>query len=151
MSEQENVQIARKTIENLNQHKPEANDQYISDDLRGEAAGFAGVMNKEQNRMYTQQFIDGFPDLHFDLKDTIAQGDKVAVVWVARGTHKAPLATPTGETIPPTNRSVTTPGVTVLEFRNNMVVRQDIYWDQVAFLAQLGVLNPQDIASRARR
>ena len=151
MSEQENIQIARKIIDNFNRHDPDANDQYLANDVRVEAAGTTGVMNKDQNRTYNHQFFDAFPDLHFDLKDTIAQGDKVAVVWVAKGTHKAPLATPTGQSIPATNRTVSMPGVTIVEFHNNMVVHQEIYWDQVAFLTQLGVLNPQELVSRAKR
>jgi steroid delta-isomerase-like uncharacterized protein len=151
MSEQENIQIARKTIDNFNKHDPDANDQYLANDVRVDAAGSTGSMNKEQTRMYYHQFFDAFPDIHFDLKDTIAQGDKVAVVWVAKGTHKAPLVTLTGQSIPATNRTVVTPGVTIVEFRNNMVVRQEIYWDQVAFLTQLGVLNPQELVSRAKR
>jgi predicted ester cyclase len=90
--------------------------------------------------MYTQLFLEAFPDLHFDIKDVIAQGDKAAVSWVAKGTHTAPLKTPGGDPIPATNKKVTVPGSTIYEFRHNLIARQEIYWDQVAFLAQLELL-----------
>ena len=151
MSEQENIKIVRQFFENFNNHEPDANDVYVANDARTEAAGAPGVMNKDQSRMYNHRFLDAFPDLHFDVKDIIAQGEKVAATWVAKGTHKAPLAGPGGESIPATNRSVSTPGCTVVEFRNNLVVRQEIYWDQVQFLTQLGLISEQDLVSRNRR
>jgi predicted ester cyclase len=83
--------------------------------------------------------MDAFMDLHFDLKDIVAQGDKVAVSWIAKGTHGAPLRTPTGDSIPATNKKVTLPGCSIVEIRNSLITRQDIYWDQVKFLMQLEV------------
>jgi steroid delta-isomerase-like uncharacterized protein len=152
VSEQENVTIVRKWFDNLNSHNLDHNDQFLANDVRVEAAGAPGVMNRDQGRAYNQQFLDAFPDLHFDLKDIIAQGDLVSVSWVAKGTHKAPLKYgSTGITLSPTNRMATVPGCTITEVRNNKIVRQSVYWDQVTFLTQLGVLTEQDIMASMRR
>ena len=150
MSEQENIQIVRRTFEYFNNHKPDSVDQYLADNVRAEAAGAQGTMNKDQNRMYNHRFFDAAPDLHFDVGDIIAQGDRVAATWVVHGTHKAPLALPDGGSIPATNRTFSVPGCTVAEFRNNLVIHQQVYWDQVSFLTQLGVINPQEMMQRAR-
>ncbi len=140
MSEQDNIQIVKKLFDNLNKHNLDANNQLLANDVRTEATAAPGVMNtREQGQMYTRQFQDGFPDLHFDMKDIIAQGTKVAVFWIARGTHSALLRIPSGDSIPATNKKVAIPGCTLFELRNNLVSRQEIYWDQVTFLTQLEV------------
>jgi len=152
VSEQENITIVRKWFDNLNSHKLDHNDQFLANEVRVEATGAPGVMDRDQGRNYNRQFLDAFPDLHFDLKDIIAQGDLVAVSWVAKGTHKAPLTyASTGYSLPPTNRMATVPGCTITEIHNNKIVRQSVYWDQVTFMTQLGVLTEQDIMSSMRR
>jgi steroid delta-isomerase-like uncharacterized protein len=150
MSEQENTQIVRRVYEYLNSHNLDSIDQYLTDDAETEATGAMGIMDKQQNHMYNHTFMAAFPDLHFDLTDTIAQGDRVATAWVVSGTHTAPLAMPNGDSLPPTNRRVTLPGCTIAEFRGGKVSRQQIYWDQLSFLNQLGVVTDQDIASIAK-
>jgi steroid delta-isomerase-like uncharacterized protein len=151
MSEQENIQMTRRVFEVFNNHNPDAADQMIADDLRSEATGAQGMLNKEQNRMYNHRFFDAFPDIHFDVQDIVAQGDRVAATWMVTGTHKSPLALPTGDSLPATNRNISVPGCTVLEFRGNKISHQKIYWDQLTFLMQLGVMTEQDMMSRAKR
>jgi steroid delta-isomerase-like uncharacterized protein len=151
MSEQENIQITKRVFDYFNSHNPDAGDQYLADDFRSEATGAQGMLDKDQNRMYNHRFFDAAPDLHFDLKDVFAQGDHVAASWVVTGTQKAPLALPNGDSIPPTNRTFSVPGCSILEFRGNKVSHQKIYWDQVTFLMQLGIMTEQDLMSKARR
>jgi steroid delta-isomerase-like uncharacterized protein len=152
VSEQENIHIVRRWYDNFNNHKLDLNDAIESPDLRVEASGSPGVMNRDQATAYNRQFLDAFPDLHFDLKDIVAQGDRVAVNWVARGTHKAPLTyASTGFSLPPTNRMATVPGSSFFEIRNNKIVHSTGHWDQLSLLTQLGVLTEQDIMSYVRR
>lgn len=152
MSEQENINIVRRWYDNFNSHKLDLNDQLEANEVRVEAAGAPGVMNRDQARAYNRQFVDAFPDIHFDLKDIVAQGDLVAVSWVAKGTHKAPLTyASTGYSLPPTNRTATVPGSSIFEIRNNKIVRSSGYWDQMTLFTQLGVLTEQDIMSAMRR
>ncbi len=151
MSEQENISIVRKVIDGFNSHNADATVQYLADNVRSEATGGPDVMNKEQTRMYNKGFIDAFPDMRFDIQDTVAQGDKVAITWVVSATHKKPLQTMTGETIPPTNKAVHVPGATFLEMHNGMITRQNVFWDQVTFLTQLGLLTPQSLNALIQR
>ncbi len=151
MSEQENIKIARQYVDNLNRHSNESNRSLIADDVRTESTGERQHLNKDQTIKLNQRFLDAFPDLHFDLKDIIAQGDHVVVTWVATGTHTGSLSLPSGGSLPATNRKVTVPGVTVSEVRSNKITRQTITWDQVAFLMQLGVMTEQDMMTMAKR
>jgi ketosteroid isomerase-like protein len=58
---------------------------------------------------------------------------------MASGTHDERLATVTGETIPPTQRSVRVSGALLVEVRDGKIVREWSYWDQLSLLAQLGI------------
>ena len=151
MSEQENMKIVRMIYENINSRELEKNDKYLADDFRSEVPGVPNSMNKQQSRENLHQYLEAFPDLRYDLKDIIAQGDKVAVTWVVKGTHKAPLILTNGDKIPATQKKATVSGGTVLEMRNNKVVRQQMHWDMLDLLSQLGVVRMQDIMSRASR
>lgn len=151
MSEQDNIKITRQYVENINKHNNEANRSLLADDTRTEATGERQLLNKDQTLKFNQRFIDAFPDLHFDLKDVIAQGDHVVVSWVATGTNSAAMMLPTGGSMPPTGRKVSVPGVTISEIRNNKITHQSVTWDQVAFLMQLGVMTEQDMMSMAKR
>ncbi len=139
MSEQENIKLVRQLFDDLNSHDLDAGDRLFSDNVMMEAPGFPEPLDKKQGRLYIKQFMDAFPDLHFEIRDIIAQGDKVSITWRSRGTHKAPLVSPKGDTIPPTNRKVEIQGCNVYQINRDKVVRQDIYWDMVTLLTQLGV------------
>jgi steroid delta-isomerase-like uncharacterized protein len=150
MSEQENIRIVQRIMENLNKHDLKSSDQYSADNMISTAPGMAQKLNREQGRMYTQRFLDAFPDLKFDIKDIVAQGDKVVVIWLAKGTHTKSLTTPTGSTIPPSGREAMVPGTTYFELKNNLVTRQEVYWDQLAFLSQIGVPVEELLRSASR-
>ncbi len=151
MSEQENLNIIKKVIDGFNSHNLEATVQPLANDVRSEATGSTKVMDKQQTREYNQRFMDAFPDMHFDIKDTISQGDRAALFWSVTGTHTKPLKSEMGPAIPPTNKSVRVSGVTYLEIHNGLVARQQVYWDQIDFLTQLGLVTPQTIAAMLQR
>jgi len=53
-----------------------------------------------------------------------AEGDYVLIQWTASGTHTERLATMTGQTIPPSRRSMTVSGVGLAEVRGGKIVRE---------------------------
>ena len=135
MAEQENVKLARTFFDNLNAHDLSANDRLLADDIKTEAPGTAGLTTREQSRAYTQGFLTAFPDLHFDVRLTVAQGDYVVVHWVGTGTHNGPLTTPSGGTIPPTGKKAVVPGSSTLEIKDGKVTHNWIHWDMVTLFA----------------
>ncbi len=142
MSEQENIKVAKQLFDTLNAHDLDAYDRLGDDHAKFEGPGAAGALNKEQTRAYTQGFITAFPDLHFDVERTIAQGDHVVVNWKGHGTHKGPLVTPDGKTIPATGKHAVVPGSSTIEIKNGKVTSNKIYWDMVTLLGQLGLMPP---------
>jgi predicted ester cyclase len=140
MSEQENTRIAEKFFEAINAHNLDLYPEILSPDYRAEAPGAASPQNADQWRAYNQSFIDAFPDLHFELRHRIAQGDFVVINWMGSGTHNGPLRTPTGASIPPTGNRAVVPGSTTYQFKGGKVVNSWLHWDMVTLLAQLGLM-----------
>ena len=138
MSEQENLRVARASIDAWNAHDPHhlaklADEKFVleSDALAGAVRGPAGVGE------FMKVYVTAFPDLHFEVDQMIAQGDFVVTRWTATGTHRGMLMG-----ITPTNRRAVTHGCTVAQFKNGKGVHDWIYWDSGHLLRQLGVLPP---------
>jgi steroid delta-isomerase-like uncharacterized protein len=140
MSEQENTRIVEKLFEALNAHDLGRYPELLSPDYQADQPGAAAPLTNEQNNAYTQGFIDAFPDLHFDTRQIIAQGDFVVINWMGSGTHKGGLRTPTGAVIPPTGKHAMVPGSSTYQFKDGKIVRFSGYWDMVTLLSQLGLM-----------
>lgn len=57
-----------------------------------------------------------FPDLHLTLEDMVAEGDRVAVRWTARGTHEREWAG-----VPATGRRVTFGGMDLYRYEGGRI------------------------------
>lgn len=140
MSEKENLTSVEQIFDSLNSRDFGADDELYAAGYQYDAPGTPGGLNLEQAREYVNGFITAIPDLHFKLKTKVAQGDFVAVSWVSTGTHSGPLRTPTGDTIPPTNKKVTGTGSSFYEFRDGKIINSQVYWDMASLLAQIGMM-----------
>ena len=141
-------QLVIDQFEAFNDHDLDAWIGFLSDDFAGEAPGAPAPMNQEQTRAYQQSFITAFPDLTFDFERFIAEGDFVVVDWKATGTHDGPLATPNGQTIPPTKKQATVYGSTTYKVGGGRIMRAWVHWDMMTLLAQLGLM-PEASAAAA--
>jgi predicted ester cyclase len=143
MSEFDNIHIAEKLFDAINAHNLNLGDSYQADDYKFEGPGTdhnGGALNRDQAKAYTQSFINGFPDLHFELKQKVAQGEYVVINWVGSGTHTGPLPTPTGNTLPATGKKAAVAGSTTYQIKNGKAVKGWTYWDMVSLLSQLGMM-----------
>ena len=135
-----NLQVAERLFAAINAHDLSGTKKEYAEGFRGESPGVGSDLTFEKSTANTQGFLDAFPDLHFELRHKIAQGDFVVVNWVATGTHKGALTTPTGDKIPPTNKKAAVPGSTTYQFKDGKVIRNWVHWDMVTLLAQLGLM-----------
>jgi steroid delta-isomerase-like uncharacterized protein len=80
----------------------------------------------------------GFPDFEVDMAETVfvADEDHVASQWIVRGTHDGNLP---AVDVEPTHESMELHGVTVYELEDGRVTEAWWHYDNVAFLAQLGI------------
>ena len=75
-----------------------------------------------------------FPDLHVDIVDLIAEGDKVAVRVLMQGTFKGEL-----NGIAPTGKKLTFPEAVFVRFENGREVEATAYGNMKVFNEQLGL------------
>lgn len=82
--------------------------------------------------------IAGIPDLQMDDVDVFADGDRVCVRYIARGTH-------TGELLgrPGTGRPVRWEGVNIYRMVDGKIAETWQYADAVSFLRQIGAMPPE--------
>ena len=102
-----------------------------SDDV-GQASRLRG---REGLRILLNTYWRGFPDLVFKVTDTVVQDSRLAIAWVAEGTHQGPMMN-----IPPTGRKVQVRGVSIIDVRDGLVVRGQYVWDLAGMLRHLGLL-----------
>ena len=136
MATQDNLKTAREDIEAWNKHDLERHTRLLDEKHVFESDTIpAAMVGREAGRQFMAVYLTGFPDLHFEVDQMLADGDFVVTRWTATGTHRGPLMG-----IPPTNRSAVTHGCTVSQFRDGKDVHDWIYWDTGNLLRQLGVI-----------
>jgi steroid delta-isomerase-like uncharacterized protein len=79
-----------------------------------------------------RELLTAFPDLVVTVDDVIEDGNKVAVRWRLTGTHRGD-----GLGLPPTNKPISTRGITWAELENGQVVRGYDSWNLGALIAEL--------------
>jgi predicted ester cyclase len=80
-------------------------------------------------------YLRAFPDMHLTIDDAIAEGDRVAVRFTSRGTHRGAFGP-----IPPTGRRVTIASYLVARIADGKIAEQWGLDDQLGMLRQLGVI-----------
>lgn len=84
-----------------------------------------------------------FPDLHLDLQDIIAEGDRVAIRYTLHGTHEGDLIG-----VPPSGNSVSSDGMVFARIHDGKVVERWGVQDMLALLQQIGALPAPASASQ---
>jgi steroid delta-isomerase-like uncharacterized protein len=93
----------------------------------------------ESIRDYWKQLTDAFPDSHYDYIGRYETGDAAIDEGYFVGTNTAPFTTPSGETLPATGKEVKIRSCDVAKVEDGKIVEHHLYFDQAAFLEQLGL------------
>ena len=92
------------------------------------------------------QELDSFSGLEHRYISYVEEGDTFADEWVFVGTHTGPVVLPDGTEVAPTGRRVEVRGMELVRVRDGKIVVDNLYYDNLAVAAQLGLL-PQDAAA----
>ena len=84
-------------------------------------------------------YAAAFPDMHRELFRVFEVGNTVIVELALQGTHKGPLALPSG-TIPATGKRMDAPCCDVFRLKNGKIESFNCYPSGTIILGQLGVL-----------
>jgi ketosteroid isomerase-like protein len=88
---------------------------------------------------YWRQFVDAFPDSHYEHLGRYEAGGTAIDEGYYVGTHLAAMTTPSGETVPPTGRQIRLRSCDVATVAAGRIVEHHLYFDQADLLDQLGL------------
>ena len=129
-----------------NQRKLEAIDELASPDCR--AHGHVpddGVIGLAEFRDFARGVQAAFPDLHVTVEESVSEGDRSVLRWVARGTHRGPFVG-----VLPTGKNIVVRGITIMRFAGGKIVEAWDNWDQLGLLTTIGALPKAEVAPRAK-
>jgi len=84
--------------------------------------------------------LTAFPDDKYVVDSFFAEGDKFGDEWTFTGTNTGPLRLPDGTEVPATGRPVEIKGMEYVEVRDGKIVVDNLYYDFLAAVAQLGLV-----------
>jgi steroid delta-isomerase-like uncharacterized protein len=91
---------------------------------------------KEGVKTFFRMYISAFPDLHMEVEDVVASGDKVVARARATGVHQGEFMG-----MPPTGKSVDVQLIDIMRFGDDGLVHE--HWgvfDALMMMQQLGVV-----------
>jgi steroid delta-isomerase-like uncharacterized protein len=100
------------------------------------------VKGRQKIREGVAPMFRAFPDFHIVPERSFGAGDWIAEQGVAVGTHKGPLEAPGFPAIPATNRPISLRYSFIAKVDGGKFAETHLYFDQMALLAQLGVVPP---------
>jgi steroid delta-isomerase-like uncharacterized protein len=134
---EENRKAAANFFEEIWNKKDEsAIDRFIAIDAAGNDPKFG--VGRESFRQQWKKWISAFPDLHFDVQEIIAEGNRVVTRWRLTGTH-------TGTEylgVHAQGAKISVDGVSIDTIKDGIVLEGFDAWDALGFREQLGIIKP---------
>ena len=93
------------------------------------------IKGKENCIAYYANYVTGFSNRKFIVKESFAQGNKLVKYWQFKGKHTGVFFG-----IPATNKDVDVIGCTIATIVNGKITEEQDFFDNLEFLQQLGVL-----------
>ena len=137
MSIEENKALARRFFQEVwNDRDEAAIDRYIVEDAKGNDPDFGA--GREAFRRQWREWQRAFPDLHFEVEDVIAEGNKVLTRWTLTGTQQAEIFG-----IPPSGRAFRVSGMSLDVIENGQIAEGFDGWDALGLRQQLGAMRDE--------
>ncbi|MBI3287464.1 MAG: ester cyclase [Chloroflexi bacterium] len=135
MGAQENKDRFRRAFEALfNEGNLAVADELFDPNFLGHAPPNP-IRGPQGLKQTVDMYRKALPDLHLTIEDQIAQGDRLANRWTARGTHRGELMG-----IPPTGKPVTLTGITINRWAGGKIVEGWTEINLMGVMQQLGVV-----------
>lgn len=93
------------------------------------------VVGIDSARAYYANYLAGFSDIEFTIKDVFGMGNKLVKHWNFKGTH-----TGTFFGIPATNKKVDIDGVSLVRMESGKIAEERDFLDNLEFMQQLGLI-----------
>lgn len=139
MSIEENKAIVHRFVRDLwNAENPDAFDELVAADFISHNSTLGEeALGREGLKQAINDFQTALSGFKLNIEDMIAEGDKVAIRGVQRGTHASEIAG-----VPATGKENTATWIVILRIEDSKVVERWVNWDELGFMKQLGTIPP---------
>jgi steroid delta-isomerase-like uncharacterized protein len=134
-------EAAKEFIKAFNSHDERRIREGYADNAVFQAPGVR-VEGGDAAAGFAMAYIRAFPDVRLTVTNQVEGSDWVAFEATFEGTHQGTLEGP-GGAIPATNRRITGDAAEFLRFEGGKVAEEHLYFDQLEFLTDLGVMEQQ--------
>ena len=86
-------------------------------------------------KAYYENFVTGFSERQFIVKEIFADGDKLVKYWQFKGKHTGNFFG-----IPATGKSVDVIGCTIAKMKDGKITEEQDFMDNLVFMQQLGII-----------
>ena len=117
-----------------NEHDAGAINDLIAEDFQHHAP-FPTPQGREGFHQFISQFWQAFPDSTSMDKEVLVDGDKVAVLYVMRGTHRGEFMD-----IPGTGNRVEVKGISIYRVENGQIAEEWAQPDLMGMMQQVGAM-----------
>jgi len=132
--QEQNKTLAKRAFEELlSKGRFELAEQLYAKDFVNH--GIHSNISLEEDQAALKGWHQAFPDLSIAPEKLVADGDLVAVYWIARGTN-----TGAGNGLPATGKKVEQSGITIWRIVNGKIKEEWSAFDQLSMMQQLGLL-----------
>jgi len=119
-----------------NSHDLEQVLPYYSEEYEGSNIGEPQLQRGRASvREMLLTYWKAFPDLQFRVESTVTEESRIAISWLAEGTHQGTIMN-----IPATGHKVEVRGVSIIDVEDGLVVRGQYIWDLAGMLRHMGLL-----------
>jgi steroid delta-isomerase-like uncharacterized protein len=131
-----NKEVIQAFIEGvINQRRLERANDLVKEDFVELDPLPGQVQGREGLKAVLGALHSAFPDMHWVVKEMVAEGEKVVTRFVWTGTHRGPFFG-----IPATGRSVEVKGVVIDRLEVGKMADSRILMDSMSLMQQLGVI-----------
>ena len=135
--EEQNKQVVRQFFELLDRHDTESMGQLLisNTNYSFHIGGHSSTVDWNEHKRLLTGVNSAFPDLHHEIVDMVAEGDKVAIRLSVTGTHKGEF-----QGIPPTGKKLSLDEMGFISIIDGKIVEGWISADTMGLMQQIGAL-----------
>jgi predicted SnoaL-like aldol condensation-catalyzing enzyme len=131
----ENEQLVRRFFEEFcNGRRAEVADEIISPDYVSHGPQAPPAVGPEEVKARVGVYQDALEG-HWDVQEVFAVGDRVAVRWIGRGTHRGELMG-----VAPTGAGIAVDAISLFRVSGGKIVEEWTVWDALGLLQQVGAV-----------
>jgi steroid delta-isomerase-like uncharacterized protein len=139
MSLEENKALVHRFVEEVqNQHSLAALEELFSPDFV-DHSGNTSPPTLEGTKAFFAMMFTAFPDMRFEIRLQVAEGDKVVTCKTFHGTHQGPFMG-----IPATGKEVAFDNIDIMTVTEGKITEHWTVGDMLRLMQQLGVVPPTE-------